>query len=72
VALALGVHEGWVALGFPAPTGRWDAFMTCILTGGVYTVGFAAAMWFLPGLTPSDREQLIRFIPGGHRFIRYD
>lgn len=67
--LAGGVHEAWFALGLPEPTGRWEAFLACMVTGGIYSVLFAIAVWFLPGLRETDREQLRRFIPGGHRFL---
>jgi hypothetical protein len=69
IALAWGVHTGWLALGLHEPHGRWDAFAVCVITGGIYSIGFAAAAWFLPGLTRSDREQLIRFIPGAGKLV---
>lgn len=67
--MAWGVNQGWLLLGLPMPEGRWDGLVACLLTGGVYTLGFALCTWFLPGLTASDREQLLRFIPGASRFL---
>jgi hypothetical protein len=70
VALSWGIHELWFALGLPSPVGRWEALLVCGITGSVYTALFAVASWVLPGLTETDREQLIRFLPGARRFLR--
>lgn len=70
VALAWGVHAAWFAVGLPMPDGRWEAILACAITGGIYSVGFALAAWFLPGLTATDRDQFIRFIPGAKRFLK--
>lgn len=70
VGLAWGIHYLWFALGLPSPVGRWDALLICFVTGSIYAMLFAVASWFLPGLTETDREQFIRFIPGARRFLR--
>jgi hypothetical protein len=40
-----------------------------IATGIPYTILFVAAAVLLPGFTAGDREQLVRFVPGGGRFL---
>jgi O-antigen/teichoic acid export membrane protein len=67
--LAWLVDRGWHWLGIWEPTGRWDALVVVGITGSVYTIAFALATWFLPGLTDSDRDQLRRFLPGANRFL---
>lgn len=69
LGLAWAAHALWFAVGLPQPTGRWDGLVACLVTGGIYSVGFAAAVLFLPGLNQSDRSQLRKFIPGASRFF---
>jgi hypothetical protein len=52
-----------------AEASRWDALALIVLMGVPYTALFSVATWFLPGLTRSDREQLVKFIPGGQRVM---
>lgn len=46
---------------------RWTALAAIALTGAVYAPLFAAAAFLAPGLTPNDRLQLLRVMPGGLR-----
>ena len=48
---------------------RWDALGLIVLMGVPYTVLFSVAAWFVPGLTRTDREQIVKFIPGGQRIM---
>lgn len=64
-----GARLAWEFLPVAEPASRWPAFAAMIATGVPYTVLFAAAAWLLPGFTAADREQLIRFIPGGGRYL---
>lgn len=68
-ALAWGTREGWDWLGYGDPQSRWPAFASIVCTGTIYTALFVGAAYVLPGLTPSDREQFLRFLPGGSRII---
>ena len=49
---------------------RWTAALQIALLGIPYTILFALASWFVPGLTRSDKEQIVKFIPGGQRIMR--
>ncbi len=68
--LAYLVRAGWYALEPIEATSRWPAFAVVLPTGALYTLLFFGALWCLPGLTREDRERLIRFVPGGHRFLK--
>jgi O-antigen/teichoic acid export membrane protein len=67
--LAWLTRFGWDAIGMGAPLSRWPAFFSIVCTGTLYTVLCGFAAFLLPGLTPGDREQVIRFLPGGSRAL---
>ncbi|MCP4641580.1 MAG: hypothetical protein GY851_14145 [bacterium] len=51
-------------------TSRWEMVIAVCAMGVVYTGLFAVAAWFLPGLTVTDKDQVLRFIPYGKRVAR--
>lgn len=69
--LAWCVSWVWRAAALPLPTGRWEALGYVIPTLGAYTAMFVLAAAFLPGLSRSDKEQIVRFVPGGWRLWRH-
>jgi len=40
-----------------------------VIMGMVYSVFFFVMAWFLPGLTPGDKERIRKFVPMGRRFV---
>jgi O-antigen/teichoic acid export membrane protein len=69
LALAYAVRIGWDALPFGTPSTRWPAFALMLGMGIVYSILFFVMAWFLPGLTPSDKERILKFVPMGRRFV---
>jgi hypothetical protein len=68
--LAWIVSWAWRALALPLPSARWEALAYVIPTLGIYTILFALAAALLPGLSRADKEQIVRFVPGGWRLWR--
>ena len=48
---------------------RLVAAVSILLIGGVYTLVFGLIAWYVPGLTREDKDQLIRFVPYGHKLL---
>lgn len=68
--LAWGVRYAFDALPLDLPWTRWYAIPSIGMLGVPYTILFAAAALFVPGLPADDKQQLIRFVPGGTAFAR--
>lgn len=49
-----------------ADVNRWTSLIAVLILGIAYSLIFAAAAWYLPGLTRKDKEQVLRFLPKGH------
>ena len=60
----------WNLLPISASPTRLTAAAAVLAMGFLYTALFAPCAWFLPGLTPVDKDQLVRFIPYGRRILR--
>ena len=69
LALAYAVRFGWDLLPFGIPTTRWPAFALVLGMGIVYSMLFFVLAWRLPGLTPSDKERILKFAPIGRRLF---
>lgn len=67
--IGAALRLGWEALPVPEPASRWPALVAMFATGVPFVGLFALASFLLPGLTGEDREQLVRFVPGGGRFL---
>jgi len=44
---------------------RWIAIGVVGVMGVMYSVAFAGLVWYLPGLTASDKDQVLRLLPVG-------
>jgi O-antigen/teichoic acid export membrane protein len=68
--LAWVVRLGYDALQLDLPWTRWYAIPALFMLGVPFTGLFALAALFVPGLPAADKQQLIRFVPGGRKFAR--
>mgnify|MGYP006278365245 CR=1 FL=1 len=57
-------------LGPAEAASRWVALGRIVIMGAPYTVLFALAAWFVPGLKRADKEQIIKFVPMGQWLMR--
>ena len=55
--------------GLSSGDARTTLVIALIGTGILYTSLFSAAAWFLPGLRPQDKDQLVRFVPYGKQIL---
>jgi len=69
--LAYLLRIGWLALPMAHSTGRWWALGELVILGIPYTLFFALASWYLPGLSEADKEQILKFIPGARRMAAW-
>ncbi|MBI4556962.1 MAG: hypothetical protein HY706_05205, partial [Candidatus Hydrogenedentes bacterium] len=67
---AFWVRFGWNLLPLAGEMTRWSAAGAVVALGAAYTAVFAALAWFLPGLTPKDKEQLVKFVPFGSHLLQ--
>lgn len=64
VAAAL-LRGGLMLMPLDASESRWLALGAVAVLGALYTVIYVLLGWYLPGLTPGDRDQLVRLAPYG-------
>jgi len=70
ILLAWLTRTAWDAIPLGLPFTRWPSLLAIACNGCVFTGLFALASWFLPGLTATDKDQLVRFVPYGHTILR--
>lgn len=67
LAMFLRFLLGMASLGPGDP--RQTVVVALICMGILYTGLYAVAVWFLPGLKPQDKDQLVRLMPYGSRIL---